>query len=98
MSSAGTRILVVDDEPDLEQLIGQRFRRQVRAGEFAFMFARNGEQALTLLQAPGAGIDLMLLDINMPVMDGLTLPPGALARARTAGAGPMVTWRTSGPR
>jgi adenylate cyclase len=75
---APAHILVVDDEADVEQLIGQRFRRQVRAGEFAFSFARDGEQALRLLQSEGAGIDLMLLDINMPVMDGLTL----LARLR----------------
>jgi adenylate cyclase len=65
-------ILVVDDEPDVELLINQRFRRQVRAGEFAFAFSRNGEQALDRLQSD-ATIDLILLDINMPVMDGLTL-------------------------
>lgn len=76
--SAPSHILVVDDEADVELLISQRFRRQVRAGEFAFSFARDGEQALRLLQTEGAGIDLMLLDINMPVMDGLTL----LARLR----------------
>jgi adenylate cyclase len=76
--SAPTHILVVDDEADVELLISQRFRRQVRAREFAFSFARDGEQALHLLQSDGAGIDLMLLDINMPVMDGLTL----LARLR----------------
>ncbi len=75
--SAATQILVVDDEADFELLINQRFRRQIRAGEFAFSFARDGEQALAVLQAD-AGIDLMLLDINMPVMDGLTL----LARLR----------------
>ena len=76
--SAPSRILVVDDEADVELLISQRFRRQVRAGEFAFVFARDGEQALHLLQRDDAAIDLMLLDINMPVMDGLTL----LARLR----------------
>ena len=75
--SAATQILVVDDEPDVELLISQRFRRQVRAGEFAFSFARDGEQALRLLQAD-AGIELLLVDINMPVMDGLT----PLARLR----------------
>ena len=69
---SASRILVVDDEADFELLINQQFRRQVRAGEFAFNFARNGEQALALLQADSAA-DLMLLDINMPVMDGLTL-------------------------
>jgi signal transduction histidine kinase len=70
--SVATRILVVDDEPDVELLINQQFRRQIRAGEFTFSFARDGEQALTVLQKD-AGFDLMLLDINMPVMDGLTL-------------------------
>src|SRR5262249_51770348 len=70
--SVATRILVVDDEPDVELLINQQFRRQIRAGEFNFSFARDGEQALTVLQKD-AGFDLMLLDINMPVMDGLTL-------------------------
>jgi signal transduction histidine kinase len=70
--SIATRILVVDDEADVELLINQQFRRQVRAGELSFSFARNGEQALAMLQK-NAGFDLMLLDINMPVMDGLTL-------------------------
>jgi signal transduction histidine kinase len=70
--SVATRILVVDDEPDVELLITQQFRRQIRAGEFTFSFAHDGEQALTVLQKD-AGVDLMLLDINMPVMDGLTL-------------------------
>jgi adenylate cyclase len=53
-------------------LILQRFRRQIRAEEFAFRFAHNGEEALALL-ATKPDIELMLLDINMPVMDGLTL-------------------------
>jgi signal transduction histidine kinase len=70
--SVATRILVVDDEPDVELLITQQFRRQIRAGEFTFSFARDGEQALAVIQKD-AGFDLMLLDINMPVMDGLTL-------------------------
>ena len=66
------KILAVDDEADFELLIRQRFRRQVRAGEFELRFARNGEEALAVL-ATDPDIDLMLLDINMPVMDGLTL-------------------------
>jgi CheY-like chemotaxis protein len=48
--SIATRILVVDDEADVELLINQQFRRQVRAGEFSFSFAHNGEQALAMLQ------------------------------------------------
>ena len=71
------KILAVDDEPDFELLLTQRFRRQIREGEFTFRFAGDGEQALAALAAE-ADIDLILLDINMPVMDGLTL----LARLR----------------
>src|SRR5215475_12879020 len=66
------KILAVDDEVDFELLLRQRFRRQIRSEEFAFRFAHHGEEALTLL-AEEPDIDLLLLDINMPVMDGLTL-------------------------
>jgi adenylate cyclase len=72
-----SKILAVDDEPDFELLLTQRFRRQVREGEFIFRFAHHGEEALAVLAAE-PDIDLILLDINMPVMDGLTL----LARLR----------------
>ena len=66
------RILVVDDEPDLEVLVLQKFRKRVAAGEISFHFARDGVEALGLLEmAPE--IDLVLADINMPRMDGLTL-------------------------
>ena len=70
--TASAKILAVDDEPDFEFLIRQRFRRQIREEEFAFRFAHHGEEALSALDAE-PDIDLMLLDINMPVMDGLTL-------------------------
>lgn len=66
------RILIVDDEPDVELLIKQRFRRKIREGEFEFEFARNGEEALAKLHSDHA-IDIVMSDINMPVMDGLTL-------------------------
>ena len=66
------KILAVDDEPDFEALILQRFRRQIRSKQFTFRFAHHGEEALAVL-AEDPDIDLMLLDINMPVMDGLTL-------------------------
>ena len=66
------KILGVDDEADFEALIRQRFRRQIRDGEFTFRFSHNGEEALAALAAE-PDIELMLLDINMPVMDGLTL-------------------------
>jgi adenylate cyclase len=66
------KILGVDDEVDFEALIRQRFRRQVRDGEFTFRFAHHGKEALEVLTAE-PDIQLILLDINMPVMDGLTL-------------------------
>ncbi len=67
-----TKILVVDDEADLELLIKQKFRRKIREGLYEFKFAHNGEEALTRL-SDFTDIDIVLSDINMPVMDGLTL-------------------------
>jgi adenylate cyclase len=65
-------ILVVDDEADLEVLIKQRFRKKIRQNEYAFLFAKNGQVALdTILKHPE--VDIVLSDINMPEMDGLTL-------------------------
>ena len=66
------RILVVDDEPDLEPLVLQRMRRQIRSGKYEFVFAGNGLEALEKLRTDDS-IDLLLSDINMPQMDGLTL-------------------------
>jgi len=66
------RILVVDDEADLELLITQRFRREIRRGEYSFRFAANGAKALEIIDG-AEEIDLVLTDINMPMMDGLTL-------------------------
>jgi sigma-B regulation protein RsbU (phosphoserine phosphatase) len=66
------KILVVDDEPDLEPLILQRFRRQIRAGEMSFAFAHDGQEAIQRLDEDPS-IEVVLSDINMPVMDGLTL-------------------------
>ena len=66
------KILVVDDEPDLEPLILQRMRRNIRAGRYSFVFAHNGIEALEVLQRE-ADIDMVVSDINMPQMDGLTL-------------------------
>jgi len=65
-------ILVVDDEPDVEHLILQKFRKKIASNEYEFSFARNGEEALVKLTDNGL-INLILTDINMPVMDGLTL-------------------------
>ena len=66
------KILVVDDEPDLEQLVRQRMRREIRRGLYEFVFARNGVEALDRLNED-QNIGMVLSDINMPVMDGLTL-------------------------
>ena len=66
------KILVVDDEPDLEILIKQKFRKQIRENEFNFVFAQNGLQALEKLMQH-RDITVVLSDINMPEMDGLTL-------------------------
>jgi phosphoserine phosphatase RsbU/P len=66
------KILVVDDEPDLEVLIRQRFRKQIRENELTFEFAQNGVHALRKLDEH-KDITVILSDINMPEMDGLTL-------------------------
>ena len=66
------KILSVDDEMDLELLLTQYFRRKIRKGEYEFVFAHNGLEALTMmLKHPD--IEIILSDINMPEMDGLTL-------------------------
>ncbi len=66
------KILVVDDESDLEILIKQRFRQKIRQNEYEFIFAENGRHALEQL-VNHTDVDLILSDINMPEMDGLTL-------------------------
>jgi adenylate cyclase len=65
------QILVVDDEPDLEGLIQQKFRHQIRDGAVAFQFAHDGLEALAALK--NGAVDMVVTDINMPRMDGLTL-------------------------
>lgn len=66
------KILVVDDEPDLEMLIRQKFRKKIREGEYDFVFAGNGRYALEQLEQH-PDVEIVLSDINMPEMDGLTL-------------------------
>jgi adenylate cyclase len=66
------KILVVDDEPDLEVLIKQRFRKQIRDHQYEFLFAINGVDALNRIR-DSEDLDIVLSDINMPEMDGLTL-------------------------
>lgn len=66
------KILVVDDEADLQVLIKQKFRKQIRNNVYEFIFALNGNEALDQLEKH-TDVDLVLSDINMPEMDGLTL-------------------------
>ena len=66
------KILVADDEPDLEALIKQKFRQKIREHQYEFVFAVNGNDALQKIQQH-PDIDILLSDINMPEMDGLTL-------------------------
>ena len=66
------KILSVDDEAPIELLMRQYFRRKIRSGEYEFYFARNGVEALSVLGST-PGIEIILCDINMPEMDGLTL-------------------------
>ncbi len=72
LSKRNYKILVVDDEPDIEHLVVQRMRREIRRGNYAFVFAHNGIEALEELRKDDS-IDMVVSDINMPVMDGLTL-------------------------
>ena len=66
------RILIVDDEPDVEALVLQRMRQKIRSGEYSFVFASNGVEALDVLKED-KDVDIVISDINMPHMDGLTL-------------------------
>ncbi len=66
------KILVVDDEEDLEMLFRQKYRQKIRAGEYEMLFALNGQLAMDALK-DHPDVDMILSDINMPVMDGLTL-------------------------
>ena len=67
------KILVVDDEKDIQPLFEQRFRREIRSGEFEFVFAYSGEEALVCLADYQHEAVLILSDINMPGMSGLEL-------------------------
>ena len=71
-------ILVVDDEPDVEPLFRQQFRRDLRSGRFDMEFASSAAEALGIIGASGgATLILILSDVNMPGMSGLELLPKA---------------------
>jgi adenylate cyclase len=94
------RILFVDDEPDLEALVLQKFRRQIRDGTISFLFAHDGVEALTALKT-NADVDLVVTDINMPRMDGLSLlqklreSEGRLSAIVVSAYGDMANIRTA---
>jgi adenylate cyclase len=77
------KILVVDDEADLEMLVKQKFRKKIRENIYEFIFASNGEEALVKVKEH-PDLDIILSDINMPIMDGLTL------LSRLSEANPML--------
>lgn len=67
------KILVVDDETDVQTLFIQRFRKEIKSGEMLFTFAFSGEEALEYMQNHENEAVLILSDINMPGMSGLEL-------------------------
>jgi adenylate cyclase len=95
-----SRILFVDDEPDLEALVLQKFRRQIRDGTVSFLFAHDGVDALAALKT-NADVDLVVTDINMPRMDGLSLlqklqeSEGRLSAIVVSAYGDMANIRTA---
>ena len=79
MKQATYKILVVDDEPDVEPLILQRMRRDIRSRKYEFVFALNGIEAIKVLNQD-EDIDMVISDINMPQMDGPYSPRARFRR------------------
>ena len=77
------KILVADDEADLEILIRQKFRQKIREQQYEFVFAINGQDALEKMQLH-PDVSIVLSDINMPEMDGLTVLENLRAQDKTS--------------
>jgi CheY-like chemotaxis protein len=91
-TSVGYLILVVDDEPDVEVLFRQQFRRDLRAARFVMEFAQSAPAALQRIgDAEGVSLILILSDINMPGMTGLELLPKAKAHLSTIPVDPGMS-------
>jgi len=73
MDMRNLKILVVDDERDIESLFLQRFRREIHRGDLSFSFAFSGEEALSYMKEHASEVVLILSDINMPGMSGIEL-------------------------
>ena len=67
------KVLVVDDEADVQPLFVQRFRKEIRSGEINFSFALSGEEAVAYMKQHPSEVVLILSDINMPGMSGIEL-------------------------
>lgn len=67
------KVLVVDDEIDIQPLFKQRFRKEIKSGQILFEFASSGEEAIQYLFHDGSEVILILSDVNMPGMSGLEL-------------------------
>lgn len=88
-SRAPECILVVDDEPSIDRLYTQRFRHEIASGEWKFIFAHDGLEALQKLRET-PDVAVLLVDLNMPQMDGLTFL-GELAKLHLAGKAVVVS-------
>jgi CheY-like chemotaxis protein len=73
MDMSNLKILVVDDERDIESLFLQKFRREIHRGDLSFSFAFSGEEALSYMKEHASEVVLILSDINMPGMSGIEL-------------------------
>lgn len=87
-SSGASKVLVVDDEPEVEPMFRQRMRREVRAGVYEFLFARSGRHALEVLEE-NPDVQLVITDLNMS--GKLPLPRGTEISADWKGVVPAST-------